>query len=317
MVFIKIADEAISWHINSIKNMVINFFKNNLADVKEAGDDAIIDKIIVRALREDIGSGDVTTAAIVPDSKIIYGEFLAKNSGVVSGLDIAQRVFAALDSKVKFMARAEDGARVSKGQILAAIEGRGRAILSGERVALNFLQRMSGIATATRKYVDAVKGTGAVILDTRKTVPGLRILDKRAVRDGGGQNHRFGLYDMFLIKDNHIAAAGSVANAINQAKKSNKDKLMIEVEVEDLEGLREALLQNVDRIMLDNMGIDQMKQAVKTASGRVLLEASGGVNLETISQIAQAGVDYISVGGLTHSAKALDISFDIVNPQKT
>lgn len=277
------------------------------------GEDRLIEEIIDRALREDIGAGDVTTRALVPDSKIIYGEFLAKDGGIVSGLDIVQKVFRQLDGNIKFNVRANNGAAISAGQILATIEGSGRAILAGERTALNFLQRMSGIATATRKYINAVKGTKAVILDTRKTAPGIRVLDKRAVRDGGGQNHRFGLYDMFLIKDNHIAAFGSITNAVNLAKKANVKNLPIEVEVENLGQLREALALDVDRIMLDNMEIDQMEKAVKIANGKIPLEASGNVNPDTIANIAKTSVDYISIGSLTHSVKTLDISLEIIN----
>jgi len=290
--------------------MKFNFFKNNTTNINES---EAIDEIIIRALREDIGAGDVTTRAIVPESKSLYGEFMAKEAGVVSGLGVARRVFALLDPDVKFLASAEDGSEISEGQILATVEGSGQAVLEGERVALNFLQRMSGIASVTKKYVDAVSGTKAVILDTRKTVPGLRVLDKRAVRDGGGRNHRFGLYDMILIKDNHIAAAGSITDAVRKAKKSNPNNLQIEIEVEDLDMLREAISLGVDRIMLDNMGNGQMKKAVEMNAGRVPLEASGGVSLESISEIAKTGVDYISVGGLTHSAKALDISLNIIN----
>lgn len=275
----------------------------------------MIEEIIKQALREDIGSGDITTEAIVPDSEIIRGKFLAKDSGVVSGLDIVKKVFEQLDANIKFDAFFCDGAAISNGQVLATIDGNGRAILTGERVALNFLQRMSGIATATKKYVEAVKGTKAVILDTRKTAPGIRILDKKAVRDGGGQNHRLGLYDMFLIKDNHIVAAGSITNAINLAKKSNGKNLPIEIEVENFDQLKEALSLKVDRIMLDNMEIGQMRQAVEMINGRVPLEASGNVNLGTIAQIAKTGVDYISVGSLTHSVKALDISLEIIDQQ--
>lgn len=272
-----------------------------------------IEKIIKRALQEDLGPGDVTSNAILPDAALIYGEFVAKNPGVVSGLDIAKKVFKQLDRNVVFSARVRDGAEISNGQILATIEGNGRAILAGERVALNFLQRMSGIATTTHKYVSAVKGATAVILDTRKTAPGIRVLDKKAVRDGGGQNHRFGLYDMFLIKDNHIAAAGSITNAVKLVKKSNNKKLPIEVEVENLNQLKEVLVLGIDRIMLDNMETGQIKKAVEITRGLVPLEASGNVNLDTVAEIAKTGVDYISVGSLTHSTRALDISLEIIN----
>jgi len=276
-------------------------------------DNEIIEKMIVDALREDIGSGDVTSAAIIPESEKLCGEFLIKDPGVISGLDVVRKVFKALDPDIKIETCAKNGSKVTRGQVAATINGIGRNILAGERVALNFLQRMSGIATATREYVDAVAGTKAVILDTRKTMPGLRVIDKMSVRDGGGQNHRFGLYDMFLIKDNHIAAAGSITSAVNLVKKSNNKRLLIEVEVENLDELKEALSLDVDRIMLDNMEINLMGKAVETAAGRVALEASGGVSLKTVAAIAKTGVDYISVGNLTHSVKALDISLDIIN----
>jgi nicotinate-nucleotide pyrophosphorylase (carboxylating) len=219
--------------------------------------------------------------------------------------------FCAVDDSVVFQGVMEDGAGVSEGDLLATVEGIASAILSAERVALNFLQRMSGIASLARRYVEAVQGTKAIILDTRKTAPGLRLLDKMAVRLGGGQNHRMGLYDMVLVKDNHIAAAGSITATVQRVRSHNEAGLLIEVEVKDLNELREALSLGVDRIMLDNMGIDEMRQAVEVTAGRVKLEASGGVTLDTVAAIARTGVDYISVGALTHSAPALDISLEV------
>ncbi len=206
---------------------------------------------------------------------------------------------------------ASDGDRVSPKQVVAWVQGSARSILTAERAALNFLQRMSGIATDTRRFVDATAGTRAVILDTRKTAPGLRLLDKWAVRVGGGENHRMGLHDMILIKDNHIAAAGSIAAAVDAVRVQNHLNLPVEVEVKSLEELQEALALNPDRIMLDNMTLDDMREAVRIADGRVKLEASGGVDLTNIAKIAATGVDYISVGALTHSPQALDISLEL------
>ena len=280
-----------------------------------------IESIIRRALDEDIGSGDVTSSWTLPDDLQQRGQVIAKAAGVVAGLEVARRVFAALDQQVQFRILVADGSTVAPGDVLATVQGPIKSILSGERVALNLLQRMSGIATLTRRYVDAVQGTKAVILDTRKTTPGLRILEKMAVRLGGGQNHRRGLYDMVLIKDNHIAAAGSISMAVQAVQARNKalpttqgavaTGLKVEVEVKNLAELRDALGLSVDRIMLDNMDLETMRQAVALTAGRVELEASGGINLQTVAAVAQTGVDYISVGALTHSAPALDISLDI------
>lgn len=270
-------------------------------------------EIILRALDEDIGNGDVTTLATISRSQILYGEFIAKDSGVISGLNIAKKVFKLLNRNIEFKILLNNGSLVKKGQILANIKGHGASILTGERIALNFLQRMSGIATMTKRYVDAVKETKAIILDTRKTVPGLRVFDKQAVKDGGGQNHRFGLFDMFLIKDNHIIASGSITNAIKNIRKSNKQNLSIEIEVKNFQELKEALSQKPNRIMLDNMDIKKIRKAVKLIAGQVPIEVSGGINLKTVSAIAKTGVNYISVGALTHSVKALDISLEIKN----
>jgi nicotinate-nucleotide pyrophosphorylase (carboxylating) len=273
-----------------------------------------IDRIIGTALAEDIGDGDVTTDATIPESAPYEGDLIAKAEGVVAGLEVAQRVFAHLDPRIHWTSLIKDGETVRAGQTLARVWGPGRALLTGERVALNLLQRMSGIATLTRRYVEAVEGTGAVILDTRKTAPGLRALDKWAVRLGGGQNHRNGLYDMALIKDNHIAAVGSLGEAVRRVRAANGPRLLVEVEVTNLKQLREALDQPVDRIMLDNMTLDQMRKAVKIAAGRVPLEASGNVNLNRVGAIARTGVDYISCGALTHSVRALDISLELRSP---
>jgi nicotinate-nucleotide pyrophosphorylase (carboxylating) len=273
--------------------------------------DEALDDIIHRALAEDLGDGDVTTLNTIPPDALYTGDFLVKALGVIAGLQVAARVFEAIDPGVQFRAIAQDGDRVSPGDIVATVTGPGRAILSGERVALNLLQRMSGIATATRGYVDAVASTRAVILDTRKTVPGLRVLDKWAVRLGGGSNHRFGLFDMVLIKDNHIAAVGSIGEAVRRVRAGDPRRRPIEVEVTDLDQLREALTLPIDRILLDNMSREMMRAAVEIAAGRIPLEASGNVNLDTVAAIAETGVDFISVGALTHSVKALDVSLDL------
>ena len=270
-----------------------------------------LDAIIRSALAEDVGDGDVTTLNTIPAEAAYIGDFLVKENGVLAGLQVATRVFAALDPAVTLRASVSDGDRVQRGEIVAAVTGPGRAILSGERVALNLLQRMSGIATATRRYVDAVAGTHAVILDTRKTAPGLRVLDKWAVRLGGGHNHRIGLYDMALIKDNHIAAVGSISEAVRRVRAGDSRQRPIEVEVTDLDQLREALALPIDRILLDNMSREMMRAAVGLAAGKIPLEASGNINLDTVAAIAATGVDFISVGALTHSVKALDISLDL------
>lgn len=273
--------------------------------------DEIVDALLARALAEDLGDGDVTTDNTIPTSAMLTGDFLGKEAGVLAGLAVAQRAFALLDPDTRLVAGIGDGDAVRPGDVVATVTGHGRAILSGERVALNFLQRMSGIATATRRYVEAVRGTRAVILDTRKTAPGLRALDKWAVRLGGGQNHRFGLFDMALIKDNHIAAVGSIAEAVRRVREGDPRRRLIEVEVTNLGQLREALGLAVDRILLDNMSPEEMRRAVEIAAGRIPLEASGGINLESVAAVAASGVDYISVGALTHSVKALDISLDL------
>jgi nicotinate-nucleotide pyrophosphorylase (carboxylating) len=270
-----------------------------------------IDAVVRRALEEDIGEGDVTTMCTIGPDAWVTGRFLAKVRGVVAGLEVARAVFGRLDARVRLVPRVADGDAVEARTVLAEISGPGRAVLSGERVALNFLQRMSGIATLTRRFVEAARGTRAAILDTRKTAPGLRALDKWAVRLGGGQNHRMGLYDMALIKDNHIAAVGSITEAVARVRAGDARHRRIEVEVTTLAELAEALTLGVDRIMLDNMSPEQMREAVRIAAGRVPLEASGGVRLDTVAAIAATGVDFISAGAITHSISALDISLDL------
>ncbi len=270
-----------------------------------------LDAIIERALAEDVGDGDVTTLCTIPEGAVTRGEFLVKAPGVVAGLEVAARVFTLVDSRVVFTPHLSDGQIVQPKTIIASVHGPARALLIAERTALNFLQRMSGIATATRRYVEAIQSTQAAILDTRKTVPGLRLLDKWAVRLGGGQNHRIGLYDMVLIKDNHIAAVGGITEAVRRVREGDARQRPIEVEVKNLAELQEALALKPDRILLDNMSLEEMREAVKQTGGRIPLEASGGVNLESVAAIAGTGVDYISVGALTHSVKALDISLEI------
>ena len=270
----------------------------------------VVPPAIARALGEDIGSGDVTTLATIPADLHYAGTMLAKASGVIAGLEVARAVFDTVDPTITFAPLVADGDLVAPGTRIAQVDGPARGLLMGERVALNFLQRMSGIATITQRYVSAVNGTRAKILDTRKTVPGLRLLDKWAVNLGGGYNHRIGLYDMAMIKDNHIAAAGGITAAVERVRDQWGKQLLVEVEVKNLDELHEALPLPIDQIMLDNMGLADMRRAVEIVAGRVPLEASGNVTLETVAAIAATGVDYISVGKLTHSVEALDISFN-------
>lgn len=288
--------------------------------VRLTGLKAEIKAAVRRALQEDTcmdppGSGDLTTVWTVPEKVRAEAQVLAHESGVAAGLAVVAQVFAAVDPSLSFQIAVDDGSRVEPGDIIAYVRGPARSILTAERTALNFLQRMSGIATLTDRYVAAVAGTNAIILDTRKTAPGLRALDKWAVRLGGGRNHRMGLFDMVLIKENHIAAAGSITAAVNAVQAHNRAGLPVEVEVRGEEELKEALALAVNRIMLDNMPLQDMERAVRLTAGRVRLEASGGVNLETVRRIAMTGIDYISVGALTHSAPALDISLGLVSRQ--
>jgi nicotinate-nucleotide pyrophosphorylase (carboxylating) len=271
-------------------------------------------EIIRRALDEDIQTGDVTTQAVIPDSVFGKGKFLVKANGVIAGLTVAGKVFEMIDDKIDFKILFPDGEKVKAGEIVAIVEGKASSILTAERTALNFLQRMSGIATLTNNFVEKIKHTKAKILDTRKTVPGLRMLDKEAVKFGGGKNHRIGLFDMFLIKDNHIEIAGSIKHAVNACRNFQQKKnsnLRIEVETKNLEEVKEALSCDVDIIMLDNFNIDMMKKAVQLINGKCLVEASGNINLDNVKEVAETGVDFISVGALTHSIKALDISLEV------
>lgn len=272
----------------------------------------LIDKIIEQALLEDIGTGDITTEFIIPSNLTAKGIIKTSEKGVIVGLDIACLVFKKLDSEIVFQEKIKEGIKIARGKVLAEISGSARTILRGERVALNFLQRMSGIATITSKFCQQVKDFPVRIVDTRKTTPGLRILEKYAVLMGGGCNHRFGLYDAVLIKDNHIAVAGGIKSAVNSVRKQISHTIKIEVEVENLSQLQKALEMKVDIIMLDNMDLDTMKEAVKMAKGKAIIEASGGITLEKVRKIAQTGVDLISIGALTHSVKSLDISMEIV-----
>lgn len=269
-------------------------------------------KIIIQfALDEDIGTGDITTQATVSSKKKGRAQVIAKDDFIIAGIDVFAETFQLLDKNIKVKKLMNDGFRAKKGDVIAEVSGSLSNILQAERVALNIFQRMCGIATLTAKYVDAVRGTKVKILDTRKTVPGLRILDKMAVRIGGGCNHRSGLYDGVLIKDNHIEAAGGITAAVMAQRKHLTHPLKIEVETKNIQEVKEALKCGVDIIMLDNMTIPAMKKAVDLVAGSALLEASGNVNLQSVSEIAVTGVDLISIGELTHSVRAVDISLKI------
>lgn len=266
------------------------------------------DRIIRTALQEDIGHGDITTAATIDPGVNSRAELVAKEDFVLAGIDVARRVFYLLDNSIAFEGLSRDGHWVRKGDVLAWLKGEAAILLQGERVALNLLQRLCGIATLTARFVEAVKGTEAVIVDTRKTTPGLRVLEKYAVRMGGGRNHRTSLYDGVLIKENHVAAAGGIAVAVRRARERAAHVLKIEVETRDLREVEEALAAGADIILLDNMDLPTLRRAVEIVDGKALTEASGGVNLETVRDIAETGVDFISVGALTHSFRAMDIS---------
>jgi len=281
--------------------------------MRELLDDAA--PLIELAIAEDIGPGDATSEATLPADLVLQGRIVAKEAGVLAGLPVAEALFRRVEPALEFVAHAADGQEVVLGELVAVVSGPARGLLAAERAALNFLQRLSGIATLTRRFVDAVACTGATVLDTRKTAPGYRVLDKYAVRMGGGMNHRQALYDMVLIKDNHVDAAGGIQPAVARARATHPE-LPIEVEVRTLDELLQALgiEPPLDRILLDNMSLDQMRQAVALTAGRVPLEASGGVTLERAAEIAATGVDYLSVGALTHSVEALDLSMKIAKP---
>ena len=267
-----------------------------------------LDDFLLAALREDIGTGDITTESCIPEDAQSHGWFKAKEEGVVCGIDVAARIFSLLDDKITFSPKVADGTMVQKGDIIAEIEGPSRSVLTGERVALNLMQRMSGVATRTAKAVSAVKGTNTRIVDTRKSTPGLRVLEKYAVRMGGGHNHRFNLADGILIKDNHISAAGSITKAIENVRNSVPHTLKIEVETESMEQVKEAISAGADIIMLDNMDVPTMTKAVKLIAGCAVTEASGNMGDRDLAEIASSGVDVISIGALTHSVRSMDIS---------
>jgi nicotinate-nucleotide pyrophosphorylase (carboxylating) len=270
-----------------------------------------IDNIIINSIKEDMPSGDITTDNIIDENSKSDAKMIAKDSGVIAGLDVAKRVFELLDPEVVFEKLVKEGQWVNKGDVILTLHGNTRALLKGERTALNILQRLSGIASKTREYADKIKHLKAKVVDTRKTTPGLRILEKYAVRVGGGTNHRFCLSDGVLIKDNHIKAAGGIKKAIDLVRNKIPHTIKIEVETETIEEVLEAIDGKADIIMLDNMGLDIMKEAVKIINGRAIVEGSGNVNLNSIVGIAETGVDIISVGSLTHSVNAFDISMKI------
>ena len=267
-----------------------------------------LDELLLAALREDVGTGDITTQSCIPAENRSEAYYLIKEDGVLCGLSVAERVFALIDPTVVVTPLAQDGDRVKKGDVAATVTGPSRAILTGERVGLNLMQRMSGVATMTAKAAAEVAGTKAQIVDTRKSTPGLRVLEKYAVRVGGGKNHRFNLADGVLIKDNHIAAAGGIRQAVEAARKTVPHVLKIEVETETLDEVRQALDAGAEIIMLDNMDTAAMTEAVRLINGRALVEASGNMGERNLSEVANCGVDFISIGALTHSVKSLDIS---------
>ncbi|HEX8234763.1 MAG TPA: carboxylating nicotinate-nucleotide diphosphorylase [Abditibacteriaceae bacterium] len=267
--------------------------------------------LVEAALREDIRSGDITTNSLIPAAARARAVLRTREDGVLAGIAVAQIAFATLDGSVQFSQAKRDGESIARGEVLLQIDGAARAVLTAERVALNFSQRMSGIATLTRRFVDGVSGTKARLADTRKTTPGLRVLEKYAVRCGGGSNHRFALDDMILIKDNHVALCGGIAQAIERARENIGHAVKIEVECDTLDQVRQAADARADIILLDNMTPHELREAVGIINGRSLSEASGGVNLQTVRAIAESGVDIISVGALTHSAPALDLGLDI------
>ncbi|MEJ2197418.1 MAG: carboxylating nicotinate-nucleotide diphosphorylase [Desulfuromonadales bacterium] len=268
----------------------------------------VLDPILRRVLEEDIGTGDVTTLATIQPGTQASAELVAKEDFVLSGIDVAKRVFHLLSAETAFEKLIEDGQSVKRGDVLAWIKGDAAVLLQGERVALNLLQRMCGVATLTAEFVKEIGGTGAIIVDTRKTTPGLRVLEKYSVRMGGGGNHRMALYDAVLIKENHVAAAGGITSAVNRARQNVPHTQKVEVEVRNQVEVAEALDAGADILLLDNMSTEELRAAVEMINGRAITEASGGVNLETVRDIAETGVRLISVGALTHSYRAVDIS---------
>ncbi len=274
----------------------------------------LVAKAVADALAEDLGlAGDITTNATIPADATVRANIRARRPGTISGVTVARAAFHALDPAIAFEVRRPDASSVEPGDVIADVTGNARAILTGERVALNFMGRMSGIATLTRRYVEAVEGTGATIVDTRKTTPGLRAFEKYGVRCGGGMNHRVGLFDAVLIKDNHIVAAGGIDKAIAAARALAGHMVKVEIEVDTLAQLETVMRHDVDVVLLDNMTPDMLRKAVTMVAGRALTEASGGVNLDTVRTIAETGVEFISVGALTHSAPVLDLGLDVMD----
>jgi nicotinate-nucleotide pyrophosphorylase (carboxylating) len=271
-----------------------------------------LDKIIEAALKEDLPEGDITSESVVPPDSVSAAVVLAKQAGILAGIDVAGRVFRKIDPRVRFEKILEDGRAFRAGDILAKINGNSISLLNGERTALNFLQRMSGIATKTARFVQAVRGTRTKILDTRKTTPTLRLLEKYAVKMGGGENHRFSLSDMILIKDNHLRLVGSIAEAVRKAKAKTKPGVKIEVEVTNFDEAKEAIQAGASMIMLDNMSLKKMSEVARWVNGKVPVEVSGKVSLRRARQIASLGVDYISVGSLTHSFDSVDMSIEFM-----
>lgn len=270
-----------------------------------------VDELVRRALLEDIGPGDITTEATIPADKTCTGVIIAKEAGILCGHQVAEAAFRAMDARLTYEVLVPEGSEITPGQGVARISGNARSVLMAERVALNFLQRMSGIATTTRKLAESIKYYHARLVETRKTTPGLRMVEKYAVRVGGGLNHRYGLHDAILIKDNHIAVAGGVREAVVAARKVASHTSRVEVECETLEQVQEALEAGADIILLDNMDVDTMKKAVEMVAGKAILEASGGITAANLVEVAKTGVDIISMGALTHSVKALDLSLEI------
>lgn len=271
----------------------------------------LVDNLIRSALIEDIGFGDVTTDSLIDENQMSHARFIAKEDGILAGIDVAKRVFEILGENVKFVKNESDGSFIKRGEIIAEVDGHTRILLKGERVALNIMQRMSGIATKTHNMCELVKDYDVRIVDTRKTLPGFRMLDKYSVTAGGGTNHRINLSDLILIKDNHIKAVGSITKAVELARQKSPFTVKVEVEVESIEQLKEALSAHADIIMLDNMDIETMKKAVSIADKKALIEASGNIDETTVRNVASTGVDIISSGSLTHSVKALDISMKL------
>ncbi|MEN8194208.1 MAG: carboxylating nicotinate-nucleotide diphosphorylase [Bacteroidota bacterium] len=270
-------------------------------------------KLIEMALNEDIGTGDITTLALIREDQIGKGKLVAKEDGIIAGLEVFENIFKTIDGKgIEIKSVFNDGDQIQKGDVIAEFSGSLRTILTGERTALNFLQRMSGVATKTKKFVDQIEGTSTQLLDTRKTIPGFRYLDKYAVTIGSGKNHRIGLFDMIMLKENHIKASGSIKKAVESVKKEYGEKFKIEVETREITEVVEALDSKIDIIMLDNMSTEEMAAAIKLIGTNAKVEASGNITIDNIRKVAETGVDYISVGAITHSVSALDISLLII-----